>query len=261
MCEKYNCTMSEASCVARYKKMTKQGPIGYERDPGCVSCQTGRGLVEKYKHRKGELMTAPSVKTKGMDAAAELDALEAMVNKKAEKQAQVTERKRCIHCGMEVAMDEAEKHFPKSKLTKDGFEGGCKKCKAQKAKERRHAKRVGLRMGWEKHEPKKNPKKAAAASPKKTVEKVVTEKTDTIKKNNYAPDLGAKSITDVLLENEIYPMDLDETIKQVFKSSGHPHLYESLEKVAFKEMRPPHLQALYMLRGQLERLAAVRDSQ
>jgi hypothetical protein len=175
--------------------------------------------------------------------------------------------KRCIHCGLEVVMDEAEKHFPKSKLTKDGFEGGCKKCKAQKAKERRHAKNA---------KSKKNPKKAAAASPEKTVEKVVkrAEKVDTIKKNNHDVDWdqarreldeldsAASMITETRARAEMggevdvtVPV-LDEMIRQLFKCSGYPDLYEALGKVAFAEMRPVSLQALYMLRGQLQGQAA-----
>jgi hypothetical protein len=35
-------------------------------------------------------------------------------------------------------------------------------------------------------------------------------------------------------------------------AAGRPHLYEELEKSAFDELRPPHLQAVYLVACSLD---------
>jgi hypothetical protein len=41
-------------------------------------------------------------------------------------------------------------------------------------------------------------------------------------------------------------------VKEVFVSAGYPHMYEALEKAAFTDMRPPYMEALFLVLCQLE---------
>jgi hypothetical protein len=245
LCETHQCPITITGCMKRQNAAQNTDPTRSWRasasvpiDPKCADCAQGKEIMKKYKHRKGELMAADKSITQQEKEAP------AIVTPVAEKSvpapatnpcAPVVEGKTCNRCDLVVGMDEAGKHFYTSKHTKDGFEGICKRCKTERAAARRRAKRtdeeLAKRAGTK---PKKNQKKAAVASPKKKVEKVVTaEQTDTIKKNDH-------------------PVDMDETVKHLFESTGHPHLYEELKKAAFADMRPPHLQALYLIACSLD---------
>jgi hypothetical protein len=239
-CEKYKCAMSEAACVKRQQLHTS----GYnrywgERDPGCQDCAQGKQIMNIYQ--KGETMTED----------------QANYNWSSTKDQQ----KQCRHCGLMVSMIEAGDHFYRSNNAKDGFEGTCKKCKTKMATERRRAKKAE-EQGKPDRKEKKTPAPAvgdtqAAPDPVGDILRRVggkKENSDTIKKNDHGIDWDEVNRELNTLEREAEKQfrrlavpALDDLVKELCDRAGYPDLYADLEGIAREQMRPPHLQLLYML--------------
>lgn len=131
----------------------------------------------------------------------------------------------CRKCEKRFVRDDSLKDFfHKSKNTEDGFESTCKKCKTDRARELRQSK-----------------KKPAKKEPAKKIAK------DTIQKNNH-PVAKDEMVNESIKDRIETPGNvLDGMIKQVFEHAGYPKLYDELKKSAFSNMRPPHLQALFLV--------------
>jgi hypothetical protein len=259
-CETHQCPISITGCMKRQVAARNADPTRAGReynsvpfDPKCSDCAQGKAIMKKYKDKKEELMETTS-ESLSHKMKSELDELENAARKRdnagaAEEAAPpatnpcgpVVEGKTCNHCDLVVGLDVAAQHFYASKFTKDGFETTCKECRKRMDRERREAKKASGKSGKpgrsKKSKPKKNPKKAAAAPPEKTMAEVVTANaptgTDTTEKNDH-------------------PVDLDGMVRELFAAAGRPNLYDSLEKAAFEDIRPPHLQAVYLLACSLD---------
>jgi hypothetical protein len=214
-CEKYKCAMSRAACVKR-QRLHAPGWSRFwgERDPWCQDCAQGKEIMNTYQ--KGGTMTEDQAK----------------YNWSSTKDQQ----KHCRHCGLLVEMMDAGDHFYKSKNTPDGFEGTCKQCKNKLATERRRAKKEKA-QGKPVRKAKKPP---APAAP---------EKTDPTKKNDHGIDweeVNREREAEKQFRRLAVPA-LDDLVKELCDRAGYPDLYADLEGIAKEQMRPPHLQLLYML--------------
>lgn len=125
---------------------------------------------------------------------------------------QAVKNKICSECKLEKPI---ETGFYKSKITKDGHEGKCKECRREISALRKKQKKQ-----------------------LKTIKKPV-------KKSIAAPAPELLPAPDVIVCPPV--VDLDASVRLLFEQTGHGHLYESLEKIAVREMRPVHLQALYLM--------------
>lgn len=251
-CDTHQCRISITGCMLRQQRNQENPPAWmYNKipgDPKCKDCAQGKAVMKKYKHKKEALMEA-TTENRSLKLKTELDELEMAARKRADAKTDeeaappatnlcgtVVEGKTCNRCDLVVGLDVAENHFHTSKYTKDGFETTCKECRKRMDRERREARKAAGKSGKpgcpKTSKPKKNPEKAAAAPPDPPVAEVVTAAAspgaDTIPKNNH-------------------PVDLDGMVRELFAAAGRPHLYEALEKAAFDDIRPPHLQAVYLV--------------
>lgn len=288
-CNTHQCQISITGCMKRQVAARKADPTRAWReynsvpfDPKCEDCAQGKAIMKKYKDKKEELMETTS-ESRSHKIKSELDELEIAARKRdnagaAEEAAPpatnpcgtVVEGKTCNHCDLVVGLDVADKYFYPSKNTKDGFETTCKECRKRMDRERREAKKASEKPGKpgrpKKSKPKKNPEKKTAASPETPVAEVVTpvaapgneSLADKEKKAfstsaadiiNHAPRSAEQ--TDTIRKND-HSVDMNEMVRQVFVAAGRPHLYEALEKAAFEDIRPPHLQAVYLLACSLD---------
>lgn len=90
-----------------------------------------------------------------------------------------------------------------------------------------------------KFKPKNNQKKTATALFKSRAAKLLaevdtTEQGDTMSQETHS-------------EVDTITMDLDDMVEQICERAGYPKLYEALKKSALRNMRPPHLQALFLV--------------
>lgn len=286
-CEIHQCRISITGCMKRQVAARSLDPTQAWRasksvpiDPKCSDCAQGREIMKKYKDKKEALMEAAISRQKMKADLEELDlAAQKRTNARADEEAAppatnpcgpVVEGKTCNHCDLVCGLDVADKHFYTSKHTKDGFETTCKECRKRMDLERREARKAAGKPGkpdrTKKSKPKKNPEKKTAASPETPVAEVVTpvaapgneSLADKEKKAfstsaadiiNHAPRSAEQ--TDTIRKND-HPVDMNEMVRQVFVAAGRPHLYEALEKAAFEDIRPPHLQAVYLLACSLD---------
>jgi hypothetical protein len=75
------------------------------------------------------------------------------------------------------------------------------------------------------------------------------EKSDTIKKNDHGIDweeVNREREAEKQFRRLAVPA-LDDLVKELCDRAGYPDLYADLEGIAKEQMRPPHLQLLYML--------------
>jgi hypothetical protein len=227
-CTRYKCEMPEKTCVIRQRRHIGHMPVsGVSRDPGCLDCAQGREVMTAYKAKEKEMeKNAQQAKSTERESVPEKIAVEV--------------KKTCSKCKTDFfGTDAIDLRFYASKNTPDGYEAACKACKTERARVLRAKKRVAAKGGpvTKKKVKKKTPGRALPDQPEtKTVIGVSLGRTpgkiNTIKKNYH-------------------PMDLDEMVKTIFEKAGHAELYKSLFQAAFIDMRPPHLEMIFLAMCQL----------
>lgn len=162
-CEKYKCTMPEKTCLLRQKKY--DGHVAFytvNRDPGCADCAQGKQIRQQMK-MKGKTMTntearvyqAPAAgKAAGMDAAAELDALEAAAKKRKTNDQPVDQHemasasasasakqalKRCPKCEKHLPAD--LDHFYEDTRGRLNLSCWCKECQRARGRQQKRQQR------------------------------------------------------------------------------------------------------------------------
>jgi hypothetical protein len=228
-CERYKCEMPEKTCVLRQRRHIGRMPVsGVSRDPGCLDCEQGREVMTAYKAKEKEMeKNAQQAKSTERESVPEKIAVEV--------------KKTCSKCKTDFfGTDAIDLRFYASKNTPDGYEAACKACKTERARVLRAKKRAAAKGGpvTKKKVKKKTPGRALPDQPEtETVIGVSLGRTpgkiDTTKKNYH-------------------PANLDGMVKEVFVSAGYPHMYEALERAAFTDMRPPYMEALFLVLCQLE---------
>jgi len=161
-CEVHQCSISITGCMLRQQRNQDNPPKWMYKeipgDPGCRDCAQGKGIIEKYKDQKEALMAAH---TTLLDSGPARNPHDDVYTGK------FVAGKTCKHCDLKVDPTEAEKYFYRSKTTKDGFEGTCKKCKVERATARRRAKRTDEKLANQAAAKSKKVRKAAAPGPVK----------------------------------------------------------------------------------------------